>query len=175
MCTLGGGLVVRARIQMLPIGPRLLLFGACILPLFFPFVFFRVEECLGRVDILGYVLTERVRDAWGLLFPLFYQAFVITPAMLLASALAVSCHWHGALWIDVTLAAGGFVVGAIFTNVFVVQLAGPIMANATCIMIWVPLVIYGGLTIWMIKRPGYEYLFTSHAPNGEGDSQPENI
>jgi hypothetical protein len=173
MCTVGGALVVRARIQLLPFTIRCILFGACIMPLFVPFIWFEVEGYHGKVDIHGYTISETVSDVWGLLFPLFYQAFVITPATLLASSIAVSCPWNDVLWIDVGLALICYALGALFTNLFLVQLAGCFYANLTCMLMWVPFVIDGVLVGWMIKRPGYEYLFAGHCQNEESCSHAE--
>jgi UPF0716 family protein affecting phage T7 exclusion len=65
---------------------------------------------------------------------------------------------------------GCFVAGAVFVNLFVVQLAGVVWASTTCMMIWTPVVVYGVFGIWMARHNGYEYLFRSHQSGGDAES-----
>jgi hypothetical protein len=124
----------------------------------FPFVFFKVEGKLGFINIWGYFITEQVYDVWGLCFPLFYQAFVIAPAMLLASSLAVSFPWHEIVWFDCLVAAGGVVLAELFTNSFIVQTAGFMMANLTGVLTWAPIILYTVIAAWRISTKTGPYL-----------------
>jgi predicted MPP superfamily phosphohydrolase len=169
LATLGGAFVVRWRILTLPIWFRILLFSACIYPAILPIVFFTVEGHIGWMNAGGLFLKVQMYDVMGLVIPGLHLAFVVIPAALLASSLAVSRPWHDIVFFDFLVAAAGFVIGVFSTNVLLVQVAGIVLANLTSILVWQPLVIYSVLLRWRTKHAMdiYLNLRTPHSNHAE--------
>jgi hypothetical protein len=169
LATLGGGLIVRWRILTFPIWFRLLLFGSCLYPMFFPIVFFQVEGHWGYLNAQGYFLDEQRFDVMGMIVPGLYLSFVVLPVAVLASSLAVARPWHDIVFFDITVAAGGFGMAFLITNVLLVQVSGIILANLTSIFSWHPLLLYGVLLKWRAKHTMDIYL-NLHDPGARRQS-----
>jgi hypothetical protein len=94
----------------------------------------------------------------GMIIPGLYLSFVILPVALLASSLAVARPWHNVVFFDVTVAAAGFGMAFLATNVLLVQVSGFILANLTSIFNWHPLILYSLLVKWRSKHTMDTYL-----------------
>ena len=131
VCAFLGPLVMKARISMLTMAPRLVLLVATLWPACLPLMFISIEGSFGIVWTWGYVVAKKVCfEYWGPAFALFYLLSVVCPATVFASGLAMwnSCRWP-LLW-NVLVYCVGLAMSA-FINWYLIVEAVDVMGAVT--------------------------------------------